>query len=115
MAKALQRGNGTGSVHKLSGRRKNPWRAVVAAGWTFDESKEKLIQNRVTIGYFHTKDEALQALIHYNANPYDIKVDAITFEEVYEKWSAEYFPTLSSASSIRIIRDASSLKHLLIQ
>lgn len=29
MAKALQRANGTGSVYKLSGKRRNPWRAII--------------------------------------------------------------------------------------
>ncbi len=57
MAKALQRANGTGSVYKLSGKRRNPWRAVVTLGWAFNEEKGRLVQNRVTVGYFHTKDE----------------------------------------------------------
>lgn len=42
------------------------------------------MQNLVTVGYFHTKDEAIQALANYNANPYDIQTNSITFEEVYE-------------------------------
>ena len=106
MAKALQRANGTGSVYKLSGKRRNPWRAVVTLGWAFNEEKGRLVQNRVTVGYFHTKDEAIQALANYNASPYDIQTNSITFEEVYELWSREYFPTLANKSSIRTVSAA---------
>lgn len=46
------------------------------------------------------------ALANYNENPYDIKADSITFSEVYERWNKNYFPTLSSPSSIRTITAA---------
>ena len=52
------------------------------------------------------REEAMIALADYNENPYDIKVDSITFSEVYEKWSKSYFPTLSNASSKRTITAA---------
>ena len=92
MAKALQRANGTGSVYKLSGRRRNPWRAVITKGWAFNEDKGKLVQNRVTVGYFHTKDEAIQALANYNASPYDIQTNSITFEEFMSCGAGNIFP-----------------------
>lgn len=103
MAKQLQRGKGSSSVFYMGKRRRNPWRAVKTIGWEHNKEKEKVIQKRVTIGYYHTKDEALKALINYNEIPYDIKTDNITFSEVYEKWSEEYFPTLSSESSSRTV------------
>ena len=46
------------------------------------------------------------ALANYNENPYDIKADSITFSEVYEKWSENYFPTLSNPSSVRTVTAA---------
>ncbi|MGM9936825.1 MAG: tyrosine-type recombinase/integrase [Candidatus Ornithomonoglobus sp.] len=98
--------NGMGSVYKMSGRYRKPWRAVKTTGWQLDSKGEKVKQNRVTIGYYHTKEEALQALMAYNENPYDIKKDSITFAEVYEKWSKHYFETLSNPSSIRTIQAA---------
>lgn len=73
------------------------------AGWEYSEEKEKLIQKRITLGYFPTKDNALKALLNYNESPYDIKTNSIRFSEVYEKWSKEYFPTLSSESSARTV------------
>ena len=45
--KALKRPNGAGSVYKLSGRRKRPWAAS---------------KNRVIIGYYEKKTDALAAL-----------------------------------------------------
>lgn len=81
--------NGFGSVHKLSGKRRNPWRARITRGWT-DDGKQLFD----TLGYYHTREEALTALSNYNQNPYDIKVDNITFEEVYKKWSDEHFENI---------------------
>lgn len=106
MAKQLQRGKGSGSVFYMGKRRRNPWRAVKTTGWEHNEEKGKLVQIRSTIGYFPTKDEALKVPLNYNGNPYDIKVDRITFSEVYEKWSKEYFLTLAGESSIRTIKAA---------
>jgi len=81
--------NGFGSCHKLTGNRRNPWRARKTIGW--DEKGKQLYQ---TIGYFKTRQLAIQALAEYNANPYDIKTNSITFSEVYDKWSEEHFKTI---------------------
>lgn len=98
--------NGYGSVTKLSGNRRKPYLARVTLGWTVDEQSGKAIQNRVPIGTYKTKKEALQALAEYSANPYDIQNDNMTLAELYEKWTAEYFPTLDSDSSSRTITSA---------
>lgn len=95
--------NGYGSVYKLSGNRRKPWVAAKTFGWILDEEKGTVKQNQRPIGYFPTKSEALDALANYNENPYDIDTHNITFEEVYNKWSAEYFPTLKSKSSARTV------------
>lgn len=98
--------NGFGSIHKLPGKRRKPFRARKTDGWTIDANTGKLKQNFITIGYYETREQAMIALSEFNANPYDIKVDRVTFEEVYEKWSESYFPTLGGASSIRTITAA---------
>ena len=95
--------NGYGSVSKLSGNRRKPYMARVTLGWITDEKAGKSIQNRVQIGTFRTKKEALQALAEYGANPYDIQNDNMTLAELYKKWTADYFPTLESESSPRTI------------
>lgn len=83
--------NGFGSVHKLSGKRRNPWRARKTCGWELDSVTMKNKQKYITIGYYATQKEALEALTAYNANPYDIKTKTVTFSEVYENWSKEHF------------------------
>lgn len=98
--------NGYGSVYKLSGNRRNPWVATKTFGWILDEEKGKVKQKQRPIGYFPTKSEALDALASYNENPYDIDTQNITFEEVYNKWSAEHFPTLKNKSSVRTVTAA---------
>ena len=98
--------NGMGSIYKLSGKRRKPWRAVKTTGWVIDTDGERVKQNRVTIGYYHSKEEAFQALMNYNADPYDIKASTITFSELYNKWSERYFETLSNPSSIRTVKAA---------
>lgn len=86
--------NGFGGVAKLSGKRRNPWRARITKGWNIDEKTGKAIQTYITIGYYPTRKDAIEALCSYNQNPYDIQTDTITFAEVYERWSNEHFKTI---------------------
>ena len=90
--------NGFGSVYKLSGNRRNPWCARKTVGWTFDQEKGKSYPIYAFIGYYPNRKEALTALSEYNQDPYDLHHDIITFEEVFEKWSAEHFPTVSESN-----------------
>lgn len=73
--KALKRANGTGTVYKLSGRRSRPW---VAA------------KNRVIIGYYPRKTDAVDALDRLTGRPLDERYN-MTFSEVYEDWKDEHF------------------------
>ena len=98
--------NGFGTVYKMSGKRSKPFRAMKTDKWVLDTNTGKSKQLRFTIGYYATREEAMIALANYNENPYDIKTDSITFSEVYEKWSEQYFPTLSNPSSIRTVKAA---------
>ncbi len=86
--------NGFGSVHKLTGNRRKPWRARKTVGWDFDPVEKKAKQKYITIGYYTTQKDAIQALADYNANPYDISTNSITFEEVYQRWSEEHFKVI---------------------
>lgn len=105
--------NGYGSVTKLSGNRRKPYLARVTLGWTTDQETGKTTQNRVPIGTFKTKKEALQALAEYGANPYDIQNSNLTLAELYQKWTEAYFPTLESESSSRTIISAWKYCHAL--
>ena len=67
--------NGYGTVTKLSGNRRKPW--IVKEG---KSGKQK------PIGYTATKEEGLILLAQYNNDPWDIKTDKITLEELYTLW-----------------------------
>lgn len=85
--------NGYGSVYKLSGNRRKPWAARVTTGWTFEEEEQKSYPIYKFVGYFPTRKEALAALAKYHEDPFDFHRDTITFEEVFDRWSDEYFET----------------------
>ena len=95
--------NGYGSVHKLSGaKRRRPWRVRITNGYEYDPIKDKQIQKYKTLGYYETKQQALQALAAYNENPYDLDTEKITFSECYEKWTEDYFQKIAP-SAVRTI------------
>ena len=91
--------NGVGSVYKLSGNRRNPYIVRKTVGWDIDTKTDKRKQLYITIGYATTRAKGLEMLMEYNKNPYDIEAAKITFAEVYEKWSAEKFPTISNSNA----------------
>lgn len=95
--------NGTGGISKLPGNRRNPWRARVTKAWIVNEETQKATQQFLTIGYYPSRKAALQALMKYHQNPYDISVNTITFEELYEKWSEQHFPTITRSASRTLI------------
>lgn len=83
--------NGFGSIQKLPGNRRNPYRVTKTIGW--DEITGKQI--RKTIGYFESKVKALQELAIYNENPYDIDTRNITVEKLHQKWEDEKYPKIA--------------------
>lgn len=88
--------NGYGSVYKLGGKRRNPWAARKTTGWKVNEETQKASPVYKFIGFYPTKTEAMQALADYNADPKDF--EAITFEELYEKWSKHAYPRYKKSS-----------------
>lgn len=99
--------NGYGSVYKMSGKRRNPYRAVKTIELIYNEENDKMNQKRITIGYYPTKQAALQALSNYNEDPYDLHVDSIIFSQLYDKWSEEHFEKIVP-SAIRTWKSAYS-------
>ena len=82
----------------MSGKRRRPYVVKKTVGWHYDEVKDKMIQDQMTIGYAATRAEGLQMLADYNNNPFDLKASKVTFQEVYERWSKEKFPTISHSN-----------------
>ena len=90
MPKQLKRPNSTGSVYKLSGRRRKPWVAMLSKG--YDKEGKRV---RQAIGYYQTKTEALKALAIYDITP--TERPNIKLCEVYEEWSASKYPKISKS------------------
>lgn len=97
--------NGYGSVHKLSGTRRNPWRVRKTVGKT---EEGKLIF--INIGYYSSRTKALEALAEFNKNPYDLSNDKLTFDDVYKLMLEREEMKLSEAS---LKNFASLYKHLI--
>lgn len=91
--------NGYGSVYKLSGKRRCPYRAIVTERWLQDTNTSNWKQKRKTVGYYETKAAALEALAEYNRSPFDLGTSKITLQEVYDRWSEEHFSTVSESNA----------------
>lgn len=91
--KARKKPNGFGSVYKIKdGRRRKPWVARITTGWSEDGKQERKI-----IGYFETREEALQALVLHQVNPVSPKAN-ITLGELYEEWSESKYKHISRST-----------------
>lgn len=96
--KPSKNGNGTGSITHIKGNLRKPYRVRVTVGWKFNTETGRVKQIRKNIGYYETRELAENALANYRQNPYDIDASKATFAEIYDKWSAEHFPTISQSN-----------------
>ncbi len=103
---SMKRANGDGSVYRIGGKRRKPWCARITIGWQIDAESGRVRQVYQTIGTFATRPEAEKALNSFLENPYDIDQHKITFSEVYDRWSSEYYETLKNPSSARSYKAA---------
>lgn len=85
--------NGYGSIIELKGNRRKPYAVRVTTGY-----KDNGTQIFKYIGYFEKRTEALKCLVEYNTNPYDLKINTITFQEVYEEWHNRKFENISAST-----------------
>lgn len=103
MAKRMRLPNGFGQITKIKNKRlRNPYRAMVTVGKT--ETGKPIVKPLKPKAYFKTYNEAYAALVEHNKNPYDLD-KSITVKELYERWSVDYFNTISD-SSTRTIKSA---------
>lgn len=82
---------GYGSVYKLPGRRRRPWIARITTG--YDPLTGK--QQRVAIGYYATKKEAVEALGKNASRPGSYDRYRLTFKDVFDMVYAEKEKTVS--------------------
>lgn len=94
--------NGFGSITEIKNKNlRKPFLARICVGKT--PLMKPLLK---PLGYFESYEDAYQALLDYNKNPYDLDSESITMAELYEKWGNGYFPTLASDSSVRTVTSA---------
>lgn len=91
---------GAGSVHKIGGdrQRRKPWRARVQSHVELDAATGRVTRKYVTVGYFATEIEAINALMEYRKNPFTLEASSATFEDVVEMWRKKKYPDLSPKS-----------------
>lgn len=80
-----KRPNGTGSIVKLSGNRRNPYQVRVTVGFStvLVDDQLKCKQDIRVLGSFPTRKTAELFLANYNADPYDPVMMNITFADAY--------------------------------
>lgn len=83
---------GMGSVCKLSGNRRKPYAARVQAGTT--EGGNVAYKY---LGYYESSQEALQALIEYNKNPYDLALAGATIADIWGMFQQRRFGVISES------------------
>jgi integrase len=96
--------NGFGQISEIKNRNlRNRFRVMVTVGKTSEGKPiSKLLKPNA---YFKTYNEAYEALVEYNKNPYDLNTSSITMTELYEKRSKEYLKTVAT-SNVRSIQSA---------
>ena len=86
----MKRPNSSGTVIKLSGKRRKPFAIVITDGIIIDENG-KAKQKRKYVGYYEKRTEALKELEKYNTSPTDFVPDTPTskketFSDIYKLW-----------------------------
>lgn len=90
---------GMGSVHHINDgkNRRKPYRARVPSHVDLNVETGKATQKYITIGYFETEIEAIEALMEYRKNPYTFEASTATFSDVFEMWKARKYPEISKS------------------
>lgn len=83
---------GMGSVCKLSGNRRKPYAARIQSGVT----KGGNVAYKY-LGYYKSSQEAIQALIEYNKNPYDLALANATIADIWDIFKQRRFGVISDS------------------
>lgn len=99
--------NKYGGIVYLGSRRRKPYGVRITKGWN-----EKNRQVYKYLGYFEEYLDAMEFLIEYNKNPYDIDTKTITLKQIYDDWSKRHFDKVSLHSKRAYISAFKKCEHL---
>ncbi len=92
--------NGFGQISEIKNRNlRNPFRAMVTVGKT--PEGRPICKPLKPESYFPTYNDAYQALVEYNKNPYDLS-PSITLQDLYDRWYPEYEKTVKSTKAVTL-------------
>lgn len=100
----MKRANGTGTIVKLKGNRRKPWFAKTTTGYKENGiAIQKAICNANGDKYFSTRSEAEEALLWWNKNHGNVKVNKLsyTFKQLYDEWENIFIPTIEERKVMR--------------
>lgn len=83
--------NGYGTIRKLSGRRTRPYAAFVNPRRVVNDENRKSHYHYDLLGTYSSRTLAMEAILDYRRNSYNIAESKLTFSEVYKRWSEMYF------------------------
>lgn len=93
--------NGFGQITEIKNRNlRKPFRAMVTIG--FNDKGKPICKLLKPDSYFKTYNEAYEALMLYNQNPFDLRTK-ISLNEVFEKWFDDYIDHTRPYSAYRHI------------
>lgn len=96
--------NGFGQISEIKNRNlRKPFRAMITIGK--NEYGRPICKPLKPESYFSTYNDAYNALMEYNKDPYELD-PSTTVQQVYDEWSEKYFPRLDSDSSVRGIKSS---------
>ena len=96
-SKRMRLPNGFGQISEIKNKRlRKPFRAMVTVGK--DGNGRPICKLLKPVSYFKTYNEAYEALVTYNKNPYDPDKN-ITMDELFTLWFKEVRPKYKSRNS----------------
>lgn len=116
--KQMRLPNNYGGIVYLGENRRKPYGARITIGFEPKGEKDGVMQYRQKykyLGFFEKRTQAMECLMEYNKNPYDVDQRKLTFNEIYKEWSKVHFEKVSS-NTIKSYKTAynkcSSLYHV---
>lgn len=100
----MKHANGYGSVSKLTGNRRKPFRVQIHVGYKDDGTPI-----RQTIGYTTTREEGKELLAEYHNKQFNLELDNLCFDFLYQEWFK--YKEKQNLSEARLRKYSSYRKH----